>query len=103
MVGRKASEGENSDTYQCLASATKAGLYIAPHDTLNDIPNEQALASAIYETCTKMAASKHVQESQLHHRRGNKTKPRCRDMIFDEMLTLRLLMTPKNRLSISGF
>ena len=55
----KTTEGENSDTYQCLASATKAGLYKAPYNTLNGIPNEQALASAIYETCTKIGCLHH--------------------------------------------
>ncbi|KAL0733747.1 hypothetical protein Bca4012_009957 [Brassica carinata] len=44
---RKTTEGESSDTYQSFAKATKADLYIAPHNTLNHIPTKQALASAV--------------------------------------------------------
>jgi len=31
-------EGEDSNTYQGLANATKAGMYETPHDALNRIP-----------------------------------------------------------------
>ncbi|KAL0792871.1 hypothetical protein Bca101_064248 [Brassica carinata] len=41
---RKTTEGEVSDTYQNLANATKADLYVTPHDALNRIPIEQVLA-----------------------------------------------------------
>lgn len=68
----KTTEGEKLDTYQCFAKATKASMYEEPHDTLSWNPIEEALASAIYETCTKMGclhrhilktASKPLQES----------------------------------------
>ncbi|KAG2332396.1 hypothetical protein Bca52824_003576 [Brassica carinata] len=99
---RKTTEGEVSDTYQNLANATKADLYVTPHDALNRIPIEQVLASAINRPAQSRKSLNLHKKVSCTTADGTKPKPQCWDVSYNEMLTRRRLMTPENRLSIQS-
>ncbi|KAG2253385.1 hypothetical protein Bca4012_101114 [Brassica carinata] len=74
---RKRTEGEVSNTYQSFAYATKAGLYVTPHDTLNRIPYRASARFCHQRTCTKLGCFHcHIlKRSLLTYTRKSATPP----------------------------
>ncbi|CAN6863397.1 unnamed protein product, partial [Brassica oleracea] len=96
-------EGEDSNTYQGLANATKAGIYETPHDALNHIPKRASTRfnHGLYQSPQPEKKSQNQRKKASNTTAGGtRPTPWRSDVSMDEMLTQRRLMTPENRLSI---
>ncbi|CAN6997392.1 unnamed protein product [Brassica rapa subsp. trilocularis] len=106
----KTIEGEDSNTYQGLANATKAGMHETPHDALNRIPKRantrfnrlrNLQKDGLYPSPQPEKKSQNQRKKASYTTaRGTRPTPRCPDVSMDKTLTQRRLMTPENRLSI---